>query len=283
MSKPTSSPAMTNTADLHLLPRIGHQNDTRRTSSPGGCCCFGTAFPRIGLPLIRQLQSQLQAIIPALMSKNPIHIIGGGLAGSEAAWQAAQAGVPVVLHEMRPRARHRCAQDRRSGRARLLQFLPLRRCRDQRRRPAARRNAAGRLADHGARRRATRCRPAARLPSTATAFRDAVTAQARSPSADHHRARGGRRPAAGGLGPGDHRHRPADRARRLPRRSPTQTGADALAFFDAIAPIVHFDTIDMDICWFQSRYDKVGPGGTGKDYINCPMDKDAVRGLRRRR
>ena len=51
------------------------------------------------------------------------------------------------------------------------------------------------------------------------------------------------------------------------------TGADALAFFDAIAPIVHFETIDMDICWFQSRYDKVGPGGTGKDYINCPMDK----------
>ncbi|TJX14130.1 MAG: FADH(2)-oxidizing methylenetetrahydrofolate--tRNA-(uracil(54)-C(5))-methyltransferase TrmFO, partial [Mesorhizobium sp.] len=40
------------------------------------------------------------------------------------------------------------------------------------------------------------------------------------------------------------------------------------------APIVHFDTIDMDTCWFQSRYDKVGPGGTGKDYINCPMDKD---------
>ncbi|TIW40199.1 MAG: methylenetetrahydrofolate--tRNA-(uracil(54)-C(5))-methyltransferase (FADH(2)-oxidizing) TrmFO, partial [Mesorhizobium sp.] len=52
------------------------------------------------------------------------------------------------------------------------------------------------------------------------------------------------------------------------------TGADAFAFFDAIAPIVHFDTIDMDVCWFQSRYDKVGPGGTGKDYINCPMDKE---------
>jgi methylenetetrahydrofolate--tRNA-(uracil-5-)-methyltransferase len=51
------------------------------------------------------------------------------------------------------------------------------------------------------------------------------------------------------------------------------TGSDALAFFDAIAPIVHFDTIDMDVCWVQSRYDKVGPGGTGKDYVNCPMDK----------
>jgi methylenetetrahydrofolate--tRNA-(uracil-5-)-methyltransferase len=52
-----------------------------------------------------------------------------------------------------------------------------------------------------------------------------------------------------------------------------ETGADALAFFDAIAPIVHFDTIDFGTAWFQSRYDKVGPGGTGKDYINCPMDK----------
>ena len=52
------------------------------------------------------------------------------------------------------------------------------------------------------------------------------------------------------------------------------TGRDALAFFDAIAPIVHFDTIDMDKAWFQSRYDKVGPGGTGKDYINCPLDKE---------
>ncbi|MEN0100868.1 MAG: methylenetetrahydrofolate--tRNA-(uracil(54)-C(5))-methyltransferase (FADH(2)-oxidizing) TrmFO, partial [Brucella pseudogrignonensis] len=43
---------------------------------------------------------------------------------------------------------------------------------------------------------------------------------------------------------------------------------------DAIAPIIHFDSINMDVCWFQSRYDKVGPGGTGKDYINCPMDKE---------
>ena len=52
-----------------------------------------------------------------------------------------------------------------------------------------------------------------------------------------------------------------------------KTGREALAFFDAIAPIVYRETIDMDICWFQSRYDKVGPGGTGKDYINCPMDE----------
>src|SRR5690606_4565459 len=52
-----------------------------------------------------------------------------------------------------------------------------------------------------------------------------------------------------------------------------KTGEDALAFFDAIAPIVHHDSINMDIVWAQSRYDKVGPGGTGADYLNCPMDK----------
>ena len=53
-----------------------------------------------------------------------------------------------------------------------------------------------------------------------------------------------------------------------------QTGEDSLAFFDAIAPIVYKDSIDFDVAWFQSRYDKKGPGGDGADYINCPMDKD---------
>jgi methylenetetrahydrofolate--tRNA-(uracil-5-)-methyltransferase len=52
------------------------------------------------------------------------------------------------------------------------------------------------------------------------------------------------------------------------------TGEASLAFFDAIAPIVHRDSIDMSVAWFQSRYDKVGPGGTGADYINCPMSRD---------
>src|ERR1700716_3927264 len=51
------------------------------------------------------------------------------------------------------------------------------------------------------------------------------------------------------------------------------TGADALAFFDAIAPIVHRDSIDLSVAWRQSRYDKAGPGGTGADYINCPMSR----------
>ena len=69
---------------------------------------------------------------------------------------------------------------------------------------------------------------------------------------------------------------------RWPRRSCRSPARTQLAFFDAIAPIVHRESIDMDVAWFQSRYDKVGPGGTGKDYINCPMDKRAIRRLRRR-
>src|SRR5262245_37751943 len=53
-----------------------------------------------------------------------------------------------------------------------------------------------------------------------------------------------------------------------------RTGADALAFFDAIAPIVHRDSINLDVAWFQSRYDKEGPGGSGADYINCPLTRE---------
>ena len=62
--------------------------------------------------------------------------------------------------------------------------------------------------------------------------------------------------------------------RRSPRRSARLTGENRLAFFDAIAPIVHRDTIDMSVAWFQSRYDKAGPGGSGADYINCPLDRE---------
>src|SRR5690606_24214968 len=52
------------------------------------------------------------------------------------------------------------------------------------------------------------------------------------------------------------------------------TGEESLAFFDAIAPIVYKDSINFDIAWYQSRYDKEGPGGTGKDYINLPLNKE---------
>ena len=52
------------------------------------------------------------------------------------------------------------------------------------------------------------------------------------------------------------------------------TGETQLAFFDAIAPIVHRESIDFDQAWFQSRYDKAGPGGSGADYVNCPLDRE---------
>src|SRR5262249_15324913 len=53
-----------------------------------------------------------------------------------------------------------------------------------------------------------------------------------------------------------------------------RTGQQQLAFFDAIAPIVHRDSIDFTQAWFQSRYDKKGPGGTGADYVNCPLTRE---------
>ena len=59
------------------------------------------------------------------------------------------------------------------------------------------------------------------------------------------------------------------------------TGEESLAFFDAIAPIVHHESIDRSIAWKQSRYDKGGPAGDGADYLNCPLDKERVRRLRR--
>src|SRR5690606_19393475 len=57
------------------------------------------------------------------------------------------------------------------------------------------------------------------------------------------------------------------------------TGEESLAFFDAIAPIVYKDSINFDIAWYQSRYDKEGPGGTGKDYINLPLNKEEYLNL----
>ena len=75
------------------------------------------------------------------------------------------------------------------------------------------------------------------------------------------------------MGQRDRRHRPAHLAGPGRARCAPGTGTESLAFFDAIAPIVHTDSIDFDTAWFQSRYDKPGPGGTGKDYINCPLDQ----------
>ncbi|MEZ5811297.1 MAG: methylenetetrahydrofolate--tRNA-(uracil(54)-C(5))-methyltransferase (FADH(2)-oxidizing) TrmFO [Rhizobiaceae bacterium] len=205
------------------------------------------------------------------MDMKPVHVIGGGLAGSEAAWQVANAGVPVVLHEMRP-VRGTDAH-KTDGLAELV-------CSNSFRSDDAQTNAVGLL--HAEMRLAGSLIMAAgdahQVPAGGAlavdrdGFSAAVTARLEA-----HPLVTIAREEVSGLPPADW-----DQAivATGPLTSPSlaesirgATGEEALAFFDAIAPIVHFDTIDMDIAWFQSRYDKVGPGGTGKDYINCPMDK----------
>ncbi|MHA6685501.1 methylenetetrahydrofolate--tRNA-(uracil(54)-C(5))-methyltransferase (FADH(2)-oxidizing) TrmFO [Mesorhizobium sp. A556] len=201
----------------------------------------------------------------------PIHVIGGGLAGSEAAWQAAQAGVPVVLHEMRP-VRGTDAH-KTDGLAELV-------CSNSFRSDDAQSNAVGLL--HAEMRLAGSLIMAAadahQVPAggALAVDRDGFS-QAVTEKLEAHPLITIQREEIAGLPPQDWDQAiiatgPLT-APSLAQAIAETTGADALAFFDAIAPIVHFDSIDMNICWFQSRYDKVGPGGTGKDYINCPMDK----------
>jgi methylenetetrahydrofolate--tRNA-(uracil-5-)-methyltransferase len=201
----------------------------------------------------------------------PVHVIGGGLAGSEAAWQIAEAGVPVVLYEMRP-VRGTDAH-KTDGFAELV-------CSNSFRSDDAESNAVGLL--HAEMRLAGSLVMAAgdahQVPagSALAVDRDGFSSFV-TQKLEAHPLIEIRREEITGLPPGEW-----DQAiiATGPLTAPALadaiakgTGAGALAFFDAIAPIIHFDTIDMDICWFQSRYDKVGPGGTGKDYINCPMDR----------
>jgi methylenetetrahydrofolate--tRNA-(uracil-5-)-methyltransferase len=202
----------------------------------------------------------------------PIHVIGGGLAGSEAAWQIARRGLPVVLHEMRPtRGTDAHKTDR------LAELV----CSNSFRSDDRETNAVGLL--HEELRRADslimRTGDAHQVPAGgalavdregfAAAVTETLGAQ-RLVTID--------RAEIAGLPPEDW---DSVIVATGPLTSPALsdairalTGEDSLAFFDAIAPIVHFDTIDMDVAWFQSRYDKAGPGGTGADYVNCPMTRE---------
>ncbi|MGB0698464.1 MAG: methylenetetrahydrofolate--tRNA-(uracil(54)-C(5))-methyltransferase (FADH(2)-oxidizing) TrmFO [Parvibaculales bacterium] len=203
-----------------------------------------------------------------------LHIIGGGLAGSEAAWQAAEACVQVVLHEMRPvRKTDAHVTD---GLAELV-------CSNSFRSDDAETNAVGLL--HAELRDseslimasadAHQVPAGGALAVDREAFSQAVTAKIEAhPNITIEREEVTDIPA-------DWQHAIVATG---PLTSPAlseaigkMTGSDKLAFFDAIAPIVYHDSVDMDICWHQSRYDKlgqlVGIGGSGKDYINCPMDE----------
>jgi len=201
-----------------------------------------------------------------------IRVIGGGLAGSEAAWQIANAGVSVVLHEMRPT---------RTTDAHRTDSLAELVCSNSFRSDDAANNAVGLL--HAELRKLNslimRSADANQVPAggALAVDRDGFSAAVSAALAAHPRIEI-RREEIAGLPPAEWRNvivatgpltspALADAIRGL-------SGEDALAFFDAIAPIVHRDSINMDVAWFQSRYDKVGPGGTGADYINCPMTRE---------
>jgi len=206
------------------------------------------------------------------MSRQPIHVIGGGLAGSEAAWQIASAGAPVVLHEMRPE--RGTDAHKTDGLAELV-------CSNSFRSDDHESNAVGQL--HWEMRQlgslimakgdAHQVPAGGALAVDRDGFSAAVTAALEA----HPLVSIERREVAG--------RPPADWSSVIvatgPLTSPALaeavlalTGENELAFFDAIAPIVYRDSIDMDVAWFQSRYDKAGPGGTGADYLNCPMNKE---------
>lgn len=198
----------------------------------------------------------------------PVHIIGGGLAGSEAAWQLAQAGVPVVIHEMRP---HRRTDAHQTGD--LAELV----CSNSFRSDDADYNAVGVL--HREMRRcgslilAQADKHAVPAGGALAVDREGF-AQGVSRALEAHPLVSIAREEIAGLPPEDWdsviiatgplTSAPlADAIRDL-------TGEDSLAFFDAIAPIVYKDSINFDVAWFQSRYDK----GTGTDYINCPMSRE---------
>jgi methylenetetrahydrofolate--tRNA-(uracil-5-)-methyltransferase len=205
------------------------------------------------------------------MSHSPIHVIGGGLAGSEAAWQIASAGAPVVLHEMRPlRGTEAHKTD---GLAELV-------CSNSFRSDDVETNAVGLL--HEEMRRAGSLIMAAgdahKLPAggALAVDRDHFSAEVTRRLNAHPLVTIARGEIAGLPPPEWDSVIVATGPLTSPALSAAiqrLTGETELAFFDAIAPIVHLDSIDETVTWRQSRYDKPGPGGTGADYINCPMSK----------
>src|SRR6476619_1701747 len=200
----------------------------------------------------------------------PVHVIGGGLAGSEAAWQLAQAGVPVVLHEMRPL--RGTPVHKTDGYAELV-------CSNSFRSDDCEHNAVGLL--HEEMRRLgsliMRAGDQNQVPAggALAVDRDGFSAAVTAALESHPLVtleRGEVIPldewdsvivATGPLTSPD-----------LASAIAGLTGQQQLAFFDAIAPIVHRDSIDLGQAWFQSRYDKSGPGGSGADYINCPLPRE---------
>ncbi|MCP5365952.1 MAG: methylenetetrahydrofolate--tRNA-(uracil(54)-C(5))-methyltransferase (FADH(2)-oxidizing) TrmFO [Hyphomicrobiales bacterium] len=207
------------------------------------------------------------------MAPDPVHVVGGGLAGSEAAWQLARRGVPVVLHEMRPL--RGTAAHQTGGLAELV-------CSNSLRSDDWEFNAVGTL--HAEMRRLDslilRAADAHKVPAggALAVDRDGFSGAVQQALETHPLVTLERGEVAG--------LPPADWDSVIVATGPLTsdalaaavrelTGEESLAFFDAIAPIVYRETIDFDRAWFQSRYDK----GTGKDYVNCPLDRDQYHAL----
>ncbi len=199
----------------------------------------------------------------------PIHVIGGGLAGCEAAWQIAHAGLPAVLHEMRPR---------RNTQAHKTDNLAELVCSNSFRSDDAENNAVGLLHEELRRGNSVIMAAAgrhqvpagsalavdregfARAVEADVAGHDLITVECAEIERLPGREDGLAIVATGPL-----------TSEKLAASIHEATGTSELAFFDAIAPIIHRDSIDFDTAWFQSRYDKPGPSGDEAAYINCPM------------
>ncbi len=210
------------------------------------------------------------------MTDKTLHIIGAGLAGSEAAWQAANAGVKVILHEMRPDKGTAAHQT--DGCAELV-------CSNSFRSDDAQYNAVGLLHEEMRRLGSLIMREGdkAAVPAggALAVDRDIFSKGVTDALKAHENIT---------LERGEINEIPDDWQHILIATGPLtsdelaqnitrMTGEDKLAFFDAIAPIVHLESVDMSKAWFQSRYDKVGPAGDGKDYLNCPMNKEQYEGF----
>ena len=203
---------------------------------------------------------------------SPVHIIGGGLAGSEAAWQCAEMGVPVILHEMRPTRKTEAHQT--EGLAELV-------CSNSFRSDDKENNAVGVLHEEmricGSLIMREGDKAAVPAGGALAVDRD-VFSQGVTKALEDHPLITIERGEVKGLPPEEWDSVIVSTG---PLTSPDLAkavqqlgGEDELAFFDAIAPIIYKDSIDFDTAWFQSRYDKEGPAGTGSDYINCPMNKE---------
>jgi len=212
---------------------------------------------------------------PVAVNDNTLHIIGGGMAGSEAAWQAANLGVRVVIHEMRPKV---ATFAHRTGN--LAEMV----CSNSFRSDDSEQNAVGLLhwemgAANGIIMQTAR---AHRLPAggALAVDRDPFAASVTESLMAHPLisvsyeevaelpSDGNWIVATGPLTSG-----------ALAQSIRQATGAEALAFFDAIAPIVYAESVDMSVAWMQSRYDKGETEEEQTAYMNCPMDKAQYEGF----